>query len=41
MLIPTKILVPTDFSEYSDTALNQALDIALEIQSKGLPVPRD
>jgi universal stress protein A len=28
MLKPTKILVPTDFSEYSDKALKQALDIA-------------
>lgn len=28
MLVPTKILVPTDFSEYSDKALSQALDIA-------------
>jgi nucleotide-binding universal stress UspA family protein len=30
MLKPTKILVPTDFSEYSDRALKQALDIAKE-----------
>jgi len=28
MLAPTRILVPTDFSEYSDKALRQALDIA-------------
>lgn len=28
MLVPTKILVPTDFSEYSDKALRQAFDIA-------------
>jgi universal stress protein A len=28
MLKPTKILVPTDFSKYSDKALNQAFDIA-------------
>ena len=28
MLVPTRILVPTDFSEYSDKALRQALDIA-------------
>jgi len=28
MLKPTKILVPTDFSEYSDRALRQGLDIA-------------
>ena len=30
MLKPTKILVPTDFSEYSDQALRQALDIGKE-----------
>jgi universal stress protein A len=30
MLKPTKILVPTDFSAYSDKALKQALDIAAE-----------
>ena len=30
MLRPTKILVPTDFSGYSDYALRQALDIAEE-----------
>jgi universal stress protein A len=34
MLMPTKILVPTDFSEYSDKALEQALDIAKEYHSK-------
>ncbi|MCK7474922.1 MAG: universal stress protein [Rhodopseudomonas palustris] len=34
MLIPTKILVPTDFSEYSDKALSQALDIAQEYKAK-------
>lgn len=28
MLKPAKILVPTDFSEYSDKALRQGLDIA-------------
>lgn len=28
MLKPTKILVPTDFSEYSEKALRQGLDIA-------------
>jgi universal stress protein A len=33
MLKPTKILVPTDFSEYSDKALGQALDIAQEYGS--------
>jgi nucleotide-binding universal stress UspA family protein len=30
----TKILVPTDFSEYSDKALRQALDIALQYKAK-------
>ena len=34
MLKPTKILVPTDFSEYSDKALKQALDIAAEYTAK-------
>ena len=34
MLMPTKILVPTDFSEYSDRALRQALDIAKEYKAK-------
>ncbi len=34
MLMPTRILVPTDFSEYSDRALGQALDIAKEYDSK-------
>jgi nucleotide-binding universal stress UspA family protein len=34
MLMPTRILVPTDFSEYSDRALGQALDIAKEYQAK-------
>ncbi len=34
MLRPTKILVPTDFSEYSDRALNQALDIAKQYNAK-------
>ena len=34
MLKPTKILVPTDFSEYSDKALRQALDIAKQYQAK-------
>jgi|GEM_PF-148496 universal stress protein A len=33
MLKPTKILVPTDFSEYSDKAVKQALDIAAEYGS--------
>lgn len=34
MLRPTKILVPTDFSEYSDKALKQALDIAKQYKAK-------
>jgi len=34
MLAPTRILVPTDFSEHSDKALLQALDIALEYNAK-------
>jgi universal stress protein A len=34
MLVPTKILVPTDFSEYSDRALKQALDIAKQYGAK-------
>ena len=34
MLIPTKILVPTDFSEHSDRAFGQALDIAKDYSSK-------
>ena len=34
MLKPTKILVPTDFSEFSDRALRQALDIAKQYGSK-------
>jgi universal stress protein A len=34
MLKPTKILVPTDFSEYSDKALRQGLDIAKQYQAK-------
>lgn len=34
MLVPTRILVPTDFSEYSDRALRQALDIAREYWAK-------
>ena len=36
MLKPTKILVPTDFSEYSDRALGQALDIAKQYNAKVL-----
>ena len=34
MLMPTRILVPTDFSEHSDRALEQALDIAKEYGAK-------
>jgi nucleotide-binding universal stress UspA family protein len=34
VLKPTKILVPTDFSEYSDKALRQALDIVLQYKAK-------
>jgi universal stress protein A len=34
MLEPTKILVPTDFSEYSGKALEQALDIAKHYRAK-------
>lgn len=34
MLMPKKILVPTDFSEFSDKALRQALDIAAEYGSE-------
>lgn len=34
MLVPTRILVPTDFSEFSGKALRQALDIANEYQAK-------
>jgi universal stress protein A len=34
MLMPKKILVPTDFSVYSDKALKQALDIAAEYGSE-------
>lgn len=34
MLMPTRILVPTDFSEPSDRALKQALDIARQYHAK-------
>ncbi len=34
MFGPKKILVPTDFSEYSDQALKQAVDIAEKYNSK-------
>ncbi|HBA54454.1 universal stress protein [Syntrophorhabdus aromaticivorans] len=44
MLRPTKILVPTDFSEYSDKALKQGLDIAKQYNAKVFllhVIPRD
>ena len=34
MLMPTKILVPTDFSSYSDKALRQAFDIAMQYKAQ-------
>ena len=34
MLKPTKILVPTDFSDFSDKALKRALDIAKQYNAK-------
>jgi universal stress protein A len=34
MLKPTKILVPTDFSDYSDKALRQAFDIAKQYKAQ-------
>jgi len=34
MLKPTNIMVPTDFSEYSDRALQQALDIGKQYAAK-------
>jgi len=34
MLVPTRIMVPTDFSEYSDRALAQGLDIAGQYNAK-------
>ena len=34
MLMPTKILVPTDFSQHSDKALAQAIDIAQEYKAQ-------
>ncbi|HOW55796.1 MAG TPA: universal stress protein [Syntrophorhabdaceae bacterium] len=34
MLKPTKILVPTDFSEYSDKALQQGIDIARQYRAQ-------
>jgi universal stress protein A len=34
MRLPTRILVPTDFSKYSDSALEQALDLAKLFHAK-------
>jgi len=34
MFKPARILVPTDFSKYSDTALKTAIDIAKQFNSK-------
>lgn len=34
MFAPKKILVPTDFSSYSDNALKQAIDIAKQSKAK-------
>ncbi|MGC1403868.1 MAG: universal stress protein, partial [Thermodesulfobacteriota bacterium] len=34
MFAPKNILVPTDFSEYSDKALQEAIDIARQYQAK-------
>ena len=34
MLAPTRIMVPTDFSEYSDRAVAQGLDIARQYKAK-------
>ncbi|MDD5170912.1 MAG: universal stress protein, partial [Syntrophales bacterium] len=34
MFAPKKILVPTNFSEYSDEALKKALDIAYQYKAK-------
>ena len=34
MLKPTRILVPTDFSEFSDKALKQGIDIAKQYNAK-------
>ncbi len=34
MFAPKNILVPTDFSEYSDKALQEAIDIAKQYKSK-------
>jgi universal stress protein A len=32
--VPTKVLVPTDFSEYSDKALRLAFDIAIQYKAR-------
>ena len=34
MFAPKRILVPTDFSDYSDEALKQALELAKQYHSK-------
>jgi universal stress protein A len=34
MLAPKRILVPTDFSDYSDEALKQALELAKQHNAK-------
>lgn len=34
MFAPKRILVPTDYSEYADRALKQAIEIAKQFQSK-------
>jgi nucleotide-binding universal stress UspA family protein len=34
MFAPKNILVPTDFSKYSDAALKKAVDIAAQYDSK-------
>jgi hypothetical protein len=36
MFSPKKILVPTDFSEYSDNALSEAVDIALRTNRQSI-----
>jgi len=35
MFAPKRILVPTDFSDYSDEALKQALELAKQYNAKG------
>lgn len=34
MFAPKNILVPTDFSKYSDVALDKAADIAIQYKAK-------